>query len=152
MPDDVPNIAASLRAHGLRSTRARRLIIGVFAPRNDHPTVEEIARRLAEQDRPLSLPTLYQNLHRMVEAGLLQSFLDSEKRMRFDANLVPHHHLRCLGCGLILDVEPEEKLEEVIAQMSDSLGCFGNEWALEEARIELRGYCPSCRASGTGKA
>lgn len=66
--------------------------------------------------------------------------------MRFDANLIPHHHVRCLSCGTILDVKPgTQLLDDLLARMSEGLHSAVPDRVLEDARVELRGCCRSCR-------
>ena len=142
-PNDC--IGDELRGAGLRSTRPRRLVLALVRAAIDHPRTEEIRARLAAQGQSVNVTTVYQNLGRLVEAGLLLSFLDDNGRVRFDATVAPHHHLGCLGCGLILDAELDAHSNRSLRTLSRQVAASHCGWDLETAKLELRGHCPSCR-------
>jgi Fe2+ or Zn2+ uptake regulation protein len=127
------------------------LVLAVLSALPDHPTVEQIGRRLESAGTPVAPPTLYQTLSRLCQAGLLSSFVDANGRLRFDTNLAFHHHVRCLECGLILDVsvgEQEEELEGLATTANKHLP----EWEVATVRLELQGICPSCLVAGGGRS
>lgn len=133
-----------LRSHGLRPTRARRLILARVVHRNDHLTAEELRRELARRGFDLSVATLYQNLKRLADAGLLASFAGSDGAARYDANTGSHAHLVCTRCGRVLDIEPGDPLlagtDIRLPTQSRHRG-----WTVADARVELLGRCPRCR-------
>lgn len=143
---DDPAGVALLRTHGMRPTAARRRILALLARVTDHPTVDDLRRRLAEQDRAVKLPTLYQNLNLLADAGLILRLVDDAGLMRFDPNVAPHHHVLCTGCGRMADAVVDERGEaqlRSIAVAADIEG--GPSWAIESANLDLRGVCPACR-------
>lgn len=134
-----------LQRHGLRPTYARRLVLALLSGQNDHPTTDGIIRALREKGYPVSVATLYQNLNKLVETGLLHRLTDAGGLNRFDANLNPHHHLICITCGSMIDVKLNEKalLKKVPTdyESGDSL----SNWNINSAHVELKGICPACQ-------
>lgn len=143
-PSD-PTIIELLRGRGLRPTRARRLILTRLRHSNDHLSTEEVQEALLRRGHVVSIATLYQNLKRLTEAGLLVSFADSDGLVRFDANTEPHAHLVCTRCGRILDVAPTAT---PVARLTAALPKPARRyrgWSIRDARLELCGLCPDCR-------
>ena len=138
-------IDAELRSRGLRCTSARRLILGALRETYDHPTVEELSSSLSEQGNGVSVATIYQNLNRLADVGLVTRFLDSQGLLRFDANLAHHHHMLCTACGRVADIEVSEREASQLDVVADDLAAEHTTWQLENAQLELRGICPTCQ-------
>lgn len=140
------SVTELLGRRGLRATRASRLVLARLRCSNDHPSAEEVQRALRRRGHRVSIATLYQNLKRLTEAGLLVSFADSDGLVRFDANTAPHAHLVCAGCGRIVDVAPAAApVERLTAALPKSGRCYRG-WSIRDARLELCGLCPDCRS------
>lgn len=137
-----------LQRHGLRPTYARRLVLALMARQNDHPTTDGIIHALREQGYPVSPATLYQNLNKLVESGLLHRLTDTNGFNRFDANLNPHHHIVCTSCDNMIDVKLNEKPLLKKQPTDYESGDILSDWSIKSAQIELKGICPSCRESG----
>jgi len=142
---DSPEVAELLRSHGLRATRARRLLMALMVHRNDHLSAEELRRELARRGYVLSTATLYQNLKRLARAGLIASFAGSDGVTRYDANTDSHAHLVCTRCGRVLDIEPDNPLLAGADAGLPSGGRSYRGWRVAGARLELLGMCPQCR-------
>jgi len=138
-------IVELLRRRGLRSTRAGRLILARLRQSNDHLSAEEVQRALCRRGHKVSIATLYQNLKRLAEAGLLSSFADSDGLVRFDANTTPHAHLVCTGCGCIADLSLNDPLVRRLELTPPKAARRWRGWSVRGARLELNGLCPHCR-------
>jgi len=138
-------IVSLLRSRGLRPTRAGRLILARLCHSNDHLSAEEIQRSLRRRGHNVSTATLYQNLKRLAEAGLLAGFADAYGLVRFDANTTPHAHLVCTGCGCIADLSLNDPLVRRLELTPPKAARRWRGWSVRGARLELNGLCPRCR-------
>ena len=143
-PSSAEAVTADLRACGLRPTEARRIILSALRETTDHPTVEMLRSSLEQDGRQLGVATVYQNLNRLAESGLIVRFLDDRGLLRFDANISPHHHLHCTTCGRIADVDLDDGSMRNLWGVADGVKAGHRAWQLETAQLELRGMCPSC--------
>ncbi len=143
-PDD-PDLSRSLTEHGLRPTYARRLVLALLGEKNDHPTTDGIIQALRDRGCPVSPATLYQNLNKLVEVGLLTRLMDTNGLMRFDANLAPHHHLICNQCANMVDVKINDKLLLQQCPVNFQSGDPLSDWDIHFTHAELKGICPDCR-------
>jgi Fe2+ or Zn2+ uptake regulation protein len=65
----------------------------------------QIHEGLATEMPQLSLGTVYRNLEVLVEEGTVDEVVRAGGPARYDANVEPHHHFTCDGCGRIVDVD-----------------------------------------------
>ena len=101
-PDELIDL---LRRRGLRATPQRRAIIDVVRSSGRHVTAESIFERVRIDLPTISLKTVYETLHSLVAVGEMQELVVGAGPTRFDTTVGPHHHMICLTCGRIEDVD-----------------------------------------------
>lgn len=145
--DALDHHSTKLVEQGLRTTRARVLILSALAERTDHPTADVILRALRDAGNELGPATLYQNLGKLADAGLIQRLTGPDGLMHFDAKVESHPHLSCIKCGCIVDVQVDESLFTKIEPVDPHTRRPLSKWRLEGVSLELKGICPTCRAT-----
>jgi Fur family peroxide stress response transcriptional regulator len=130
---------------GLRKTRARLLLLEFLARRRDHPTVDEILRSLRQAGAPMGPATVYQNLSKLCDHGLVARITGPDGLMHFDGNTLAHPHLSCLGCGSVVDVEVRDAGLEKAQLSCPHTQADLSHWQLDPRQLELRGLCPTCQ-------
>jgi Fe2+ or Zn2+ uptake regulation protein len=123
-------------------TAPRSAVLEVVRGVTTHPTAEDIHQLVTRRVPGVSLGTVYRNLRLLVDAGLLGEL--PGPRARFDANLRPHHHFTCLGCGRIADVEApvaEPHSRALSKRVEARTGL-----AITHQRIDFFGRCRECQA------
>lgn len=140
-----------IRQSNLRPTKARVLILAELTGNTRHPTPDDLLRTFREQDTPFSPATLYQNLNKLAEEGLVRCIVGVDDRMHFDANLEPHHHLVCLECGRLTDVSFDVPIQEHLCHpFGDAQETLG-QWHLQPDWWLIKGVCPKCLAAVRGQ-
>ena len=86
-----------------RKSKQRDAIINELCSRYDHPTAMELYLSVREVIPNLSLGTLYRNLSQLEENGMVLRIPDGSND-RFDGNVNPHAHFKCLTCGNVYDL------------------------------------------------
>ena len=86
-----------------RKSKQRDAIINELCSRHDHPTAMELYTSVREIIPNLSLGTLYRNLSQLEENGMVLRIQDGSTD-RFDGNVSPHAHFKCLCCGKVYDL------------------------------------------------
>jgi Fe2+ or Zn2+ uptake regulation protein len=127
-----------LKAHNMRFTRQRRVILTELQKLATHPSADEIYE-IVKKDLPrISLGTVYRNLETLTELGEIQKLSCGGSVRRFDGNPVNHYHIRCVKCEKIADapVDVHENLEKKLIKETDFV-IFGH-------RVEFLGLCPEC--------
>lgn len=135
-----------LRSHGLRPTKARRLLLAHLKSTTRHPSAEEITDQLRRDGVGIGVATVYQNLSRLVDAGLLIRLSGSNGCSRYDADVSSHDHAVCERCGRVADFDPGPRVRNALEEVSPCETGLG-EWSLTRTSVEMLGICPECRAS-----
>lgn len=130
-----------LHAQGERLTIQRRLVIETLCSCECHLTAHEVQQYIAENHpgHDLQDPTVYRILQWLKDRGLVsQTDMGSTGIVYELVKDTPHHHLICLNCGEIIDVD-----DSLFTHLRDRLATEYN----FEARIEhmaIYGLCKDC--------
>ncbi len=127
------------RENGLPVTMQRRAVFEAILDRRDHPTADQIFRAVHPRLHQLSRMTVYRILGKLVSLGLLSKTCHPGSSTRFDPKLHQHHHLVCLDCGDIIDLE-DTRLNRI--PWPD---VRRHEFQIEDYNIHFRGRCARCR-------
>lgn len=123
-----------------RNTRQRQVVLDVVRSRCDHPTAEQIYQAVALQDPKISRGTVYRNLAVLVQNGdVLQ--IEAPAANHYDLRCDPHHHLICMRCGCVVDVDVEyhPELDDAVARATG--------YTIAGHQTLFQGVCPNCIAA-----
>lgn len=128
------------------STRRRRLVDALLL--SQHPLV---ATDIVDTDGDLPQSTVYRNLAVLESAGVVVKVLTNGDRAAFELAedlKGHHHHLVCVDCGVVLDIDMptvvEKTLEEGMKLVAQETG-----FVLIGHRLDLMGRCGVCSAKMT---
>lgn len=134
-----------------RLTPQRRAVLAVLAARpGEHLTVEEICTAVRKLHAGTGLATVYRTLDLLEQMEVISYIKTESGQKRYE--LSPrwrhsmHHHLICLGCGAIIEVEGLE-LHDIYRQLAEKYG-----FTLTAQPVELWGYCSRCAGQVKGSA
>ena len=133
-----------LRDRKWRLTAQRRVVAEVLAGEHIHLTADAVYGRAQQLLPEISLATVYNTLNELVDMGEVLEISTSDGPKRYDPNITAaHHHLYCIGCGALRDVNPEGT-DRLALPASQQHG-----FELLDVDIVFRGRCPDCRTSAT---
>lgn len=137
------DIEARLGAAGVRYTRARRAVVEALARADGPRSASELHE---DMDRDVPLSSLYRSLNVLDEAGVLEPHNSLKGLTRYElAEWLAghHHHLVCLICGTVEDIElsteTESRLEQVVGTVTKELSFRASGHSLE-----VHGRCARC--------
>lgn len=113
-----------LLAHGVKPTAQRVVIAEYVLHTHSHPTADEILQAVADRLPVLSRATVYNTLHTLVEAGVIQEVVTDAGSVRYDANTSDHHHFVDVKSGKIFDI-PKEFVPELKEKLGDQYKVHG---------------------------
>lgn len=131
------------RSAGLPLTHQRECIFRAVLESKGHPSPERIYERVKSRVPAISLATVYKNIHKFLEAGLLREVSVHHGALLVESNLDEHHHLVCVRCKAILDLE-RDALEPVHLRRKPPAG-----FRILRTRVEILGLCPDCAGKST---
>ena len=88
-----------------KNSRQRTAVLEVLRGTKSHPTADWVYDKVREELPNISLGTVYRNLSRLTEAGLIQRLDVGDGVDHFDAAVEPHYHLYCESCRRLLDLD-----------------------------------------------
>lgn len=127
---------------GLSATHQRLVIYRVLAESEDHPSPEAVYERVRSEIPSISQATVYNNIHKFVELGLLEEVSKLHQTSRLDANMERHHHLVCVECKKVVDYY-DAALDKARAKSREPHG-----FEIRHYHVEMHGLCPDCRRTG----
>jgi Fur family peroxide stress response transcriptional regulator len=129
------------REHGLSITPQRVAIYKELVSSPDHPSAISIFNKVREYFSNISLDTVNRTLLTFQKIGLARVVESSGDPKRFDPNLEPHHHFRCIRCGKIVDFKSKSYDGlELPPELDDK-------FMVMEKIVHLEGFCDKCRAT-----
>ncbi len=132
---------ATLRDHGLQVTYQRLAIYQALYFTKEHPSAEVIYQQVKKRFPMISLGTVYKTLEKFYEVGLIQKVSPVTEVARYDAMTSPHHHMVCLECQSIQDIEDTAGEQKISLPVK-------NGFQVVRQQVVLQGYCPGCKPSG----
>ena len=125
---------------GLRMTPQRIAVFDYLEGNKMHPSAEDIYKAISKEFPTMSFATVYNTLSAMKNhSSLIELTIDPDKK-RFDPNTSPHHHLMCIHCRRILDVQIDYRL----TSPDSDFEIVGN-------HIEFYGTCTKCKRKKSQK-
>ena len=123
----------------MRITKQRKVILEQLKKHKDHPGADVIYTEVRKLMPKISLGTVYRNLEKLADTGIILKIESGTGHNRFDPSPEPHPHFRCNNCGKVEDIP--FKID--VPAMPDSE--WGNERDITEVTLEYSGLCPECR-------
>ncbi len=123
---------------GMKLTPQRLEIFKDLLSQKDHPSAEDVHRRLQVRMPTIALDTVYRTLATFDELGVVRKLHLANKRNLFDINLDQHHHFICTRCKQVEDIYWPEFDK---ANLPESVSTLGS---IQARHLELHGICNQC--------
>ena len=122
-----------LRQNKKKVTPQRLAVYAALAATKEHPTAETLYKELRPNYPTMSLATVYKSLDAFCEIGI------GEVAFRYDADISPHPHVRCIACDKVADV-PITSLPALDKNVASVTG-----YRVVAQQMYFFGYCPECQ-------
>ena len=104
MPYSRDALIVLLRRHDIAPTHQRLEIAHVLFSRGEHLAADQILMLVNGQHAETSKATVYNTLNLFRDRGLIREVIVDPKRVFYDPNTEPHHHLYNVDTGEITDI------------------------------------------------
>jgi Fur family transcriptional regulator, peroxide stress response regulator len=132
-----PDFRELCKESGLTLTHQRQVIFDTLAEMH-HPTPDEVFAEVKKAIPSISHATVYNTLHTFVEHGILRELSPHHGTLRVDMGNEPHHHVICVRCKKVMDLESES-----VAPVK-FLGKLPKGFQVERVAVEVQGLCEAC--------
>ena len=135
-------VGIRLARHDYRYTHSRRRLVDVIAAAGQPVTLPDIVAAAPE----LAQSSVYRNLDGLERSGVADRIASSGDHAHFEFAeplLSHHHHLICMDCGAIEDVQLDDDVEELVdrslAEVASRAG-----FTPRRHSLDLHGSCADC--------
>lgn len=116
-------------------TKYENAVYEIVTASREHMTAEQIFEALRQTYPTVALATVYNNLNKLWNAGLIRRVSLEGMPDRYDRT-EKHDHLVCRRCGRLLDVSLDDLTEQLQRQVGVSLLSYD---------LKLMYICDDCR-------
>ncbi|MBO8159101.1 transcriptional repressor [Thermosyntropha sp.] len=139
-------INAKLKENNYKLTEQREAVLEVMMDnRGKHLSAEEVLQEARRKLPNIGMATVYRTLEKLASMNILYKTMFEGGKFRYelsDDESHRHHHIVCLKCGKIYEVE-----EDLLNGLEKKLENRGFE--IVDHELKFYGYCPECRNSST---
>lgn len=135
--DPLERFKQILAGNNQNITGARLRTFDLLAADKPQSMNELIARAKGSVDRV----SIYRNIELFERLGIVKKVhIGWKYKVELsDVFAAHHHHLLCLGCGKIIDIEDERHIENFISEVAQK-----HNFTVRSHQFEIEGYCSSC--------
>lgn len=128
-------------------TTYEKAIYDIVQTSCEHLTVAQVYEILRQDYPNVALATVYNNLNKLWEQGLIRKLAIEGSPDRFDRTR-RHDHLVCRSCGTVSDIGLEDLTASLRRQLADA-GVEQDGLAGAGPTYDLKVYylCPACRGT-----
>ncbi|HHV80372.1 MAG TPA: Fur family transcriptional regulator [bacterium] len=129
-------ILKSIKDRGLKITPQRQLIAEVLEGNKEHPSAEDVYKKVIEIAPTVSIATVYKTLNSLADLGIIQRLDVGDSKAHFDPDTKSHSHFVCIKCRKIFDVYEELSIPEI-----------DNGFKVLKGQAIYHGLCKDCENS-----
>jgi Fur family ferric uptake transcriptional regulator len=122
----------------MRLTSQRQVILEELSKVKSHPTANEMYDMVRKRLPRIGLGTVYRNLDLLAELGIIRKLEVGGEQKRFDGDISPHYHIRCIKCNRVDDIfiKMDRGLEKSAASCCD--------YKILDHHVQFSGICSKC--------
>jgi Fur family peroxide stress response transcriptional regulator len=126
------------KENGLKITPQRTAIFQELLKAKDHPTADDIYKRIVKNMPNISFDTVNRTLLTFSKIGMIKIVEGYGQAKRYDPDLGLHHHFRCTRCGRIIDFHNKDY--DNIAVPAE----INKRFTVTSKKVVLEGLCGKC--------
>jgi Fur family ferric uptake transcriptional regulator len=135
--EDINSFRQILSNNGYRLTDAREATFKLLISSEPQSIREILANAKGAVDRV----SVYRNIELFEKLGIVHRiYVGWKYKLELsDEFIAHHHHLSCLSCGKVIDIEDEKHIDEFIQEVAKKFG-----FKPRRHQFEIDGYCKDC--------
>jgi len=137
-------VESRLRERDIRYTAGRRAVVNALRTADGPRSAAELHEQLGTA---VPLSSIYRSLSVLESAGVLTPHFGAKGLSRYEiAEWLAghHHHLVCVECGAVEDIEIPPAHEDRLRRLIDDLATAAS-FSASDHSLEIEGRCSRCR-------
>ena len=133
------------RESGYNTKQKEKLLEYLISNKEKHTNVQEITAFLSAEGSPVGVATIYRQLDKLVEQGLVRKYAFDGKTsacyqyIEDNEQCRSHFHLKCLSCGRLIHLDCEH-LAELAHHIEEEHG-----FEIDYSQTVFYGRCGDCK-------
>ncbi|MFO8059486.1 MAG: transcriptional repressor [Bacillota bacterium] len=130
-----------MKDEDIKITAQRELIVKLLVKYQDrHPSADELHQLVRDVDPDVGLATIYRTLDLLERLDLVQTLSLGDGRARYElaSGIHRHHHLLCIECGKIEEVD-----EDLLGAVEEAVLVRAG-FKVVDHELKLYGVCSAC--------
>lgn len=134
------------REAGYNTKQKEKLVDFLINNKDKHTTVQEISAYLSTEGSPLGTATIYRQLDKLVESGVVRKFVIDGKTgacyqyIENEHECREHFHLKCISCGKLIHLNCDH-LMSINKHIEEHHG-----FIIDPSQTVFYGRCADCSA------
>ena len=134
------------REAGYNTKQKEKLVDFLINNKDKHTTVQEISAYLSTEGSPLGTATIYRQLDKLVESGVVRKFVINGKTgacyqyIENEHDCREHFHLKCISCGKLIHLNCDHLLS-INKHIEEHHG-----FIIDPSQTVFYGRCADCSA------
>ena len=137
--DNIDTFIQECKNRGLNITYPRMAIYKILLQYHGHPSAEDIYKQVQKDHPNISLATVYKTLEMLAGNDLVSKVTPLHDIVRYDCNKDFHHHLVCIKCKKITDIENDALNHLPIPENIDK------NFKIINYKVQFDGICMECQ-------
>lgn len=136
--NDLDSFKQIVTSSGHRLTDARIATFKLLISPEPQSVREILSKATGQVDRV----SVYRNIELFEKLGIVHRiYVGWKYKLELSDEFVAHHHhLSCLKCGKVIDIEDEKHIDDFIQEIATKFG-----FNPRRHQFEIDGYCADCR-------
>lgn len=137
---NIQSLKNILSENGYKITKAREDTFSVLLS----PEPQSMAALIDKAHDKVDRVTMYRNIDLFEKLGIVNRiYVGWKYKIELsDSFMDHHHHLSCLSCGKVIDIEDEQHINEFIKSVTDKFS-----FTPRHHQFEIDGFCNVCSKS-----
>ena len=127
------------KEYGLKVTPQRTAIYQELLKAKDHPSADDIYRKIVKKIPNISFDTVNRTLSTFSKIGITDVVEGYGQPKRYDPDLDIHHHFRCTRCNKIIDFHNEDYDNLIVPHE------ILKQFTVFQKKVVLEGLCDRCK-------
>lgn len=131
----------SLKLKGFKITKVRSNLVEILTKTSTPLSINEILEKLDQKGLKPNKTTVYREIEFLTGQGMVSGVDFGEGKKRYEGSSDKHHHhIVCIKCKKVKDIDMEEDLDKLMAKISKQTG-----YKSVDHSLEFFGLCSSCQ-------
>ena len=134
------SIIENLKSKGHKNTKVRQALVEILLRTNSPLSINDLLESLFKEKLAPNKTTIYREIDFLKKQEILQEVEFGDGKKRYEVSGEHHHHIVCVNCKKVTDVQMEQDLDLFNAKIVRQAG-----YKPVGHSLEFFGLCSNCQ-------